>query len=177
MALYSGPTEYIPSNCDTTGKKILKKILGGNGSIAGRRAVARTALGMPQPLTLLLVSLIAGCQSDIGERLQSGQVLAWSGLQGRWAGPVVPSDGACGPTTHGLMSVGEKSFGFDPFQGTTVIDGKVGQDRKLHGELIREGADHQQLSISFDGVATSADAIKGTLKSGRCQWEVTLRRG
>ena len=126
----------------------------------------------------LLVSVLTGaCEADLGERLQSGQVLALHGLQGRWVGPVVPTERACGPTTQGLMSIGERGFGLDPFQSTTVIRGELGNDGHLSGGLVRQGAGHQDLSITFEGMAAGSDAISGTLQSGRCFWTVTLHRG
>jgi len=114
---------------------------------------------------------------DLGERLQSGRVLAIAGLEGRWTGPVVPKDSACGSATKGLMTIGENGFGFDPFQSTTVIQGTVGKDRHLVGSLTRLGADHQNMSVSFDGQAADGETITGTLSSGRCHWTVTLHRG
>jgi hypothetical protein len=125
------------------------------------------------------IVLVIGCEGDAGERLQSGRVLAWHGLQGRWVGPVVPADKSCGPATQGLMSIGSKGFGFDPFRSTTVIQGEVGKDGRLIGSLNRQGADRQDLSVSFEGSASAAGAetIDGTLVSGRCRWTVTLRRG
>jgi hypothetical protein len=134
-------------------------------------------LSLADVRALLLVALIGGCAGDAGERLQSGRVLAWQGLQGRWVGPVVPVEPACGATTQGLMSIGGKGFGFDPFQGTTVLRGEVSDDGHLSGRLVRQGADHQDLSITFDAVAAERDAIRGTLHSGRCRWTVTLHRG
>ena len=121
--------------------------------------------------------LTGGCEADLGEHLQSGRVLAWHGLQGRWVGPVVPTERACGATTQGLMSIGERGFALDPFQSTAVIRGKVGDDGHLSGSLVRQGADHQDLSIVFEGMAAGSDAISGTLQSGRCSWTVTLHRG
>jgi hypothetical protein len=123
--------------------------------------------------------VIAGCEGDVGERLQSGHVMAWHGLQGRWVGPVVPADGSCGPTTQGLMSIGEKGFAFDPFQSTTVIQGEVVKDGRLTGTLSRQGGDRQNLSVRFEGSAngTGKQTIDGTLVSGRCRWSVTLQRG
>ncbi len=126
---------------------------------------------------VLALCAAGGCAADMGEHLQSGRVLAWYGLQGRWSGPVVPTERACGPATHGLMSVGERGFGLDPFQSTAVIRGKVGDDGHLSGSLIRQGAEHQDLTIVFEGMAAGSDAISGTLQSGRCSWTVTLRRG
>jgi hypothetical protein len=125
----------------------------------------------------LLAVQIAGCAGDLGERLQSGQVLAWDGLQGRWVGQVVPAGTACGTATQGLMAIGHNEFGFDPFESSTVIRGKLGDNGHLSGKLIREGADRQDLSMSFEGVAEGRDAINGTLESGRCRWVVTLHRG
>jgi hypothetical protein len=126
---------------------------------------------------VLALSAAGGCSADMGERLQSGRVLAWHGLQGRWVGPVAPTEPACGPTTHGIMSIGEGGFGLDPFQSTAVIRGKVGDDGRLSGSLVRQDADHRDHTIVFEGVAAASDAISGTLRSGRCSWTVTLGRG
>jgi hypothetical protein len=148
------------------GKKILKKIL-------DHRQIRlwMTIFG------LLASALTGGCGADLGEHLQSGRVLGWHGLQGRWSGPVVPTEVACGPTTHGLMSIGESGFGLDPFQSTAVIRGTVSDGNHLSGKLVRHDAEHQDLSIAFEGMATGSDAISGTLQSGRCRWTVTLHRG
>jgi hypothetical protein len=131
--------------------------------------------------TVLTIALVAGCEGDLGERLQSGRVLAWQGLQGRWVGPVVPADKSCGATAQGSMSIGDKGFAFDPFQSTTVIQGTVGNDGGLTGNLTRQGGDRQNLSVSFEGSASRAgsqpESIDGTLVSGRCRWKVTLHRG
>jgi hypothetical protein len=51
------------------------------------------------------------------------------------------------------MTIGKKGFGLDPFQSTAVIHGEVGDDGHLHGSLIRQGGDHQDLSIGFEGMA------------------------
>jgi hypothetical protein len=148
------------------GKKKLKIILG-----------EPRGLTSPAVRALLLLVLITGCKEDLGEGLQSGQVLAWQGLQGRWVGPVVPTEHACGATTQGLMSIGDKGFALDPFQSTTVVRGELSASSHLNGRLVRQGPDHQDLSISFDAMATGNDAINGTLQSGRCHWMVTLHRG
>ena len=125
---------------------------------------------------LLLVTPLACCHGELSERLQSGQVLAWDGLQGRWAGPVVPEAANCGPPAQGLMSIGKKGFAFDPFQGTTVITGDATPDGHLKGRLERQNSDRLDLSITFEGVGPTPDVINGTLQSGRCRWTVTLRR-
>jgi len=75
------------------------------------------------------------------------------------------------------MTIGDKGFGFDPFQSTTVIQGDVGKDWRLSGSLARLGSDHQNLSITFDGAASVSETINGTLQSGRCHWSVALHRG
>ncbi len=148
------------------GKKNLKKILDQQLS-----ALQRALLHV-----LLVTSVAAGCQKDLGEPLQSGQVLALHGLQGRWVGSVVPDATSCGPETHGLLSIGEDGFGFDPFQSTTIIHGRI-DDGHLRGTLVRQGADHREVSIAFQAVASTSDQINGTLQSGRCRWTVMLRRG
>jgi hypothetical protein len=152
------------------GKQNQKKILG------KFRRSRRGAVGLA--CQLMLTFIILGCgHQDLAEPLQSGKVFGWSGLQGRWVGPVAPSDPACGHATLGLLSIGESDFGFDPFQSTTVIAGKVTNDGRLEGNLVRESPDHKPLSISFQAAQTGADAIKGELQSGRCHWVVTLHRG
>ncbi len=132
-------------------------------------------------IAALTIVLVAGCEGDLGERLQSGRVLAWHGLQGRWVGPVVPTDKSCGATAQGSMSIGDKGFAFDPFQSTTVIQGAVGKDGRLTGNMTRQGGDRQNLSVSFEGAASGAgseaETIDGALASGRCHWKVTLHRG
>lgn len=151
---------------------------------------ARTILGKISSLgerasraitTALVFAILTGCQDDVGEKLQSGRVLAWEGLQGRWAGDIVPTQSSCGTQSHGLMSVGPKTFGFDPFEGTAVIQGVVTADGRLIGTLQRQGGDHQNLSLAFEASASqpvsAATTINGKLASGRCQWTVTLHRG
>ena len=123
-----------------------------------------------------LLLLLAACHSELSEPLQSGKVLAWEGLQGRWAGPVVPESSDCGPPARGLMSIGARGFAFDPFQGATVINGEVAKDGHLSGRLVRQNGDRQDLSITFEGAASASDVISGALRSGRCRWTVTLRR-
>jgi len=123
---------------------------------------------------------IAGCHNEAADRLQSGEVIGLFGLEGRWAGPVAPTTEGCGQTTTGLMTVGRKTFAFDPFQGTTVINGTV-SDADLQGSLTRPGNGQQVVSISFKGTAVqhhgSGEAIEGRLGSGRCSWTVNLKRG
>jgi hypothetical protein len=48
-----------------------------------------------------------------------------------------------------LLSIGEKGLGFDPFQSTTVIQGVVGKDGRLTGNLARQAGDRQDLSVIF----------------------------
>ena len=148
------------------GKRNLKNFLDRSGRPSGMSVRAP-----------LLAALIGGCSQDLGERLQSGRVLAWHGLQGRWVGTVVPTERDCGGATQGLMSIGKGGFAFDPFESTATVRGDLGDNGRLNGRLVRQGADHQDLSISFAGVAEGTDAINGTLQSGRCRWMVTLHRG
>ena len=50
----------------------------------------RSPLGVAVSLNCLWL-LVAGA-GDVGERTQSGRVLPWAGPEGRWVGPVTPSD-------------------------------------------------------------------------------------
>jgi hypothetical protein len=72
-----------------------------------------------------------------------------AGTAGPLGWPSRPSDRSCGPATQGLLSIGEKGFGFDPFQSTTVIQGVVGKDGRLTGNLARQAGDRQDLSVIF----------------------------
>jgi hypothetical protein len=144
------------------------------------KGILKKILASVQNILLLAVCpflLASGCKTDLAEPLQSGRVLAWHGLQGRWVGPVVPIQPSCGAETQGLMSIGENGFAFDPFRGTTVIRGKVADDGRINGDLVRQGPDHQDLSMVFEATARGPDEIAGTLQSGRCHWAVTLHRG
>jgi hypothetical protein len=145
------------------GKRILKQFL--RQRIGGFAAYALLALS------------VSGCDTDVAEKLQSGKVLAWSGLQGRWVGSVTPVDASCGPSTRGVLTIGGTDFGFDPFQSTTIIQGTVDRGGHLYGTFIRQDTRHQPISISFNAAAQGGEAITGELLSGRCHWAVTLRRG
>jgi hypothetical protein len=128
-----------------------------------------------------VILAVSGCLSDAADKLQSGQVMNLFGLEGRWAGPVAPKADGCGRTATGLMTVGGKTFAFDPFQGTTVINGTMSDAGILEGTLSRPGGGQQVVSISFSGTAThhvdGEDTIDGQLVSGRCSWTVELKRG
>ncbi len=144
------------------GKKILKIILIRTNILLGCLASG---------------AVVGSCTADPTGELISGRVMALYGLQGRWVGPVVPSEGSCGRVTQGLMSIGKKGFGFDPFQSTAVINGEISEDGHLQGRLVRQGPDRQDLSLTFDATRQGSDAIAGILQSGRCRWAVTLHRG
>jgi hypothetical protein len=133
-------------------------------------------LGWLAPYALLTL-LTTGCETDVAEKLQSGKVLPWYGLQGRWVGSVTAGDASCGSSTRGVMTIGGGNFGFDPFQSTTVIQSTVGRDGQLSGTFIRQDTHHQPISITFNATATGGEAITGDLVSGRCRWAVALRRG
>lgn len=126
-----------------------------------------------------IVLLVSGCSGNLGDTLQSGEVIGMIGLEGRWAGPVVPRAEGCGSADTGLMTVGRNSFSFDPFQGTTVIDGTVA-DTRLDGFLSRPGNGQQMVSISFSGKVVRPEGgeqvIQGLLLSGPCSWTVSLKR-
>ena len=67
----------------------------------------------------------------------NGETYAIAGLEGRWAGPVTPTAANCGDVTTGSMMIGDNGFGFDPFEGTTVINGTVSKDGTVSGTLTR----------------------------------------
>ncbi len=130
---------------------------------------------------LILAGVLGGCDipGRISRHIGTGETLPLYGLEGRWAGPVTAEDASCGAPATGLMSVEDGSFAFDPFQGTTVIKGVI-QEGTFSGTLTRPGASKQSLSISFTGRArqdgTGNEVVKGYVASGRCRWEVTLKR-
>ena len=133
----------------------------------------------PHMQIFILALVMSGCGKDVGLGLQSGEVLAIYGLDGRWAGQVVPNGQDCGPAATGLMSVGGSSFGFDPFQSTSVIRGTVSDAGQLSGTLSRSGGGGKDLSINFEGHAerdAAGSAIRGVLRSAACRWTVTLKR-
>ena len=129
------------------------------------------------PVFATSLLLTGGCHSELSDALQSGRVLSWNGLEGRWLGDVTPAAASCGPATKGLMTIGEHGFAFDPFQGSEVVRGDVAKDNRIVGKLVRTGPGHQDLSINFEGRASTANSIEGLLQSGRCRWTVALQRG
>ena len=153
-------------NLGKLGKKNQKRILTCSPIIARRFAC-----------WILCLLCAGGCHSELSDILQSGQVLSWNGLQGRWVGDVTPAAGSCGPPAKGLMTIGEHGFAFDPFQGVEVVRGDVARNGHLVGKLVRTGPGNQDLTITFEGTAATADAIDGLLQSGRCRWTVSLHRG
>jgi len=128
-----------------------------------------------------MMLIVPGCDNQAADALQSGNVIGLMGIEGRWTGPVVPKSEGCGPPTKGQMSVERKTFAFDPFQATTVIDGTVSGDGALDGVFSRPGGNQQTVSISFSGMLTQhddgAESIDGQLVSGHCAWTVSLKRG
>lgn len=126
------------------------------------------------------IALLSACAREAADIMQSGTVVSVGGLRGRWAGPVSPLAQGCGTATTGLATIGGGEFSFDPFQGSTVIKGKVDDDGKMMGTLTRALASQPALSITFSGSAVSDPAdgqmIEGTLASGRCEWSVKLKR-
>jgi hypothetical protein len=132
-------------------------------------------------LFLAAVALIpAGCDNQAADLLQSGKVVGLFGLEGRWAGPVTPIANNCGQATEGLMTVGRKTFSFDPFQGTTVINGEISPVAHFDGSFSRAISGQKPVSISFTGVALHRDdgamTIEGELTSGHCSWSVSMKR-
>ena len=129
--------------------------------------------------SLLLASACEG--GDPASLLQSGRVVGFGSLEGRWVGPVSPETPGCGTTTIGLMNIGRGEFGFAPFQNTVVIRGKIGADNEVDGKLERVGGDKQVLTIRLTARATQRagepDKIDGALISGRCEWQAKLIRG
>ena len=86
-----------------------------------------------------LLLVVAGCNNEVADRLQSGRVIGMFGLEGRWAGSVTPTADGCGKMSTGLMSVTRTTFALDPFQGTTIINGTISDAGKLEGHLSRPG--------------------------------------
>ena len=124
---------------------------------------------------------LSGCAaSDPALILQSGRTVGLVGLEGRWVGPVSPIGPTCGPSSSGLMNIGNGEFAFDPFQSTVVIRGKVA-DGRLNGALERIGGDRRLVGIEFGAMvvkaADGAMTIEGELVSGPCRWRAQLHRG
>ena len=140
----------------------------------------RRSLSLSGVVGFAYLLLLAACAGAPGERLQSGRVLPLGGPEGRWVGPVTPSDPDCGSLTTGLMSIGTTEFAFDPFQGTAVLQGKMNPTGDLTGEAVRPVPGNKSITMGFLGRIQSSEGVEsivGTLTSGRCHWSVTLRRG
>jgi hypothetical protein len=137
-------------------------------------------LALSRAIRVACLVVLAACAGDPGERLQSGRVLPWAGRDGRWVGPVTPIDPGCGLATTGLMSIGGGEFAFDPFQSTAVLRGKIDPAGSLSGQVVRPAPGNQPVMMGFLGQVQRTEdieSIAGMLRSGRCHWSVTLRRG
>lgn len=133
-------------------------------------------------LAALAIMALSGCHSDLGEPLQSGQVMAIAGAEGRWTGTLHATTNACPGGQQALMSIGvDGAFAIDPFASTLVIRGKRDPDGHYRGVLHRVDPNGQTLSLTFEGLAVDtsshASAILGTIETGPCRWSVTLHRG
>ncbi len=132
------------------------------------------------PVNWAVLLVMAACGGDPGEPLQSGRVLSLGGAEGRWVGPVAPVDPNCGPRATGLMSIGTRTFAFDPFQSTGVIRGDVSPSGDFSGNAVRPVPGSTSITMDFVGRLQQAEGVErivGTLTSGRCHWTVTLLRG
>jgi hypothetical protein len=141
---------------------------------------SRCRLPMSWAVSFASLLVLVACAGDPGERLQSGRILPWAGPEGRWIGAVVPMDPACGVPTTGLMTIGNSTFAFDPFQSTTVLQGKLDAAGDLMGEADRPVPGIRSVTMRFLGRiqhSEGGEGIVGTLASGRCHWSVTLLRG
>ena len=125
-----------------------------------------------------IVLVLSGCSaSDAAMMLQSGRVVGLGGLDGRWQGAVQPTKLGCGNETTGLMTIGQGSFGFAPFENTVAIKGEVGSDKVFNGALERLGGDKKSIRIVMQAHQADDSEIVGNLVSGRCEWSFKLTRG
>jgi hypothetical protein len=137
-------------------------------------------LVMSWAVSFTCLAVLVACAGDPGERLQSGRIFSWVGPEGRWVGAVVPMDSDCGVSTTGLMTIGNSTFAFDPFQSTAVLQGKLDPDGNIMGEADRPVPGNRSVTMRFLGRiqhSEGSEGIVGTLTSGRCHWSVTLFRG
>ena len=102
------------------------------------------------------------------------------GPEGQWVGPVIPVAAECGAPTTGLMSVGRRTFAFDPFGGTAVIHGNLDKTGHLRGAAVSTVAGHDTARMEFAArlqrQSDNKEQILGTINSARCRWSVALRR-
>lgn len=122
-------------------------------------------------IVLIFLLTLAGC---------TGDVLGLGGPEGQWAGPVTPVAAECGAPTTGLMSVGRRTFAFDPFGGTAVIHGNLDKTGQLRGAAVSTVAGHDTARMEFvarlQRQSDNKEQILGTINSARCRWSVALRR-
>jgi hypothetical protein len=111
-------------------------------------------------LTLSSCQSIEATRASVSTALGTGQTFSWYGYEGRWAGNVVPSTAHCGGITQGSMAIGHDQFSFDPFGGTTMIDGTLAPDGTLAGSYQR------QIGGGANGTASGLSASTGKPKSG-----------
>jgi hypothetical protein len=129
------------------------------------------------PLLCVLLLLLGCSGDDAAMVLQSGRVVGIGGLDGRWQGTVHPTKPKCGSDTIGLMTIGQGSFGFAPFQNTVAIKGEVKSDDVLAGTLERLGGDKKTVKLVVVAQLSDDSGIVGNLVSGRCEWSFKLTRG
>ena len=139
----------------------------------------RLSQGILVPLSLLVMT---GCVHEIGDAVGHGvdQYLQ-AGLENgtQWSGPVIPNDSSCGKQTTGLLTLGSKTFSFDPFGSVTVIPGTVARDH-LEGSTTVAAPGQKGVAFQFTGTINQPghgqSMIQGSLTSAQCTWRVALHR-
>lgn len=125
-----------------------------------------------------VLPFITGCVQDISHGVQS-YVQAGAANGTEWTGPVVPTDPNCGDKATGQMTLGSKRFSFAPFADVTSISGTVKEDR-LEGSATVAAPGQKGVAFQFTGAihqpAGGLRVIQGTVTSGSCTWQVSLRR-
>ena len=127
--------------------------------------------------TILSLTVVAGCRT--AATIVAQRPIPMNGYDGRWVGPVRPDDASCGTDRTGVLVIRDTSFAFDPFQGALTLRGTNDETGHLAGTQM--GGAGNNLSLSFVAQASTdangEESVVGVLTSGKCRWQVALRRG
>ena len=142
----------------------------------GKAQTARTPRGptpppVPVPRTwprrlfpgLCVIVPLAGC------------VVAPTGANGRWVGPLTPSSGTCDSASQAVLLVSPRDVTFAPDGGVLLLRGHVDEHGHVTADLRITGLNHQPYLLVFNGELHDGH-IAGAYVTPRCRATVTLAR-
>ncbi len=114
-------------------------------------------------VALVLAAPLAGC------------IVAPTGANGRWVGPLTPASGTCDPASEAVLLVSPREATFAPDEGVLLLHGHADEHGHVVADLRTTGFNHQPYLLAFTGDLRDGHIV-GTYVTPRCRATVTLTR-